>query len=164
MLAPWRSKRSKLLGVTSRFLSFVTRQPWLSFSFSFSSFLLLLFFSIAHDKCVSGKRLDMTPGNPPFQKTVNSSSAKASLAQDFVSQKRSLTDCALMGMTSPPCPPCPLHPSFMSLGAFAPPTGRQPGLHCGVAGAVVGEAGWRFLPRAFHLPSLPCRGWSRAAG
>ena len=83
-------------------------------------FLLLLFFSIAHDKCVSGKRLDMTPGNPPFQKTVNSSSAKASLAQDFVSQKRSLTDCAPMGMTSPPCPPCPLHPSFMSLGAFAP--------------------------------------------
>ena len=83
-------------------------------------FLLLLFLSIAHDKCVSGKRLDMTPGNPPFQKTVNSSSAKASLAQDFVSQKRSLTDCAPMGMTSPPCPPCPLHPSFMSLGAFAP--------------------------------------------
>lgn len=47
---------TELLGVTSGFLFFVRA-----------------------GRC--GCRLAMTPGNPPIHKTVNSSSAKASLAQ-----------------------------------------------------------------------------------
>ena len=68
------------------------------------------------------------------------------------------------GHDQPPMPTMPSSSIIHVSGGICAPTGRQPGLHCGVAGAVVGEAGWRFLPRAFHLPSLPCRGWSRAAG
>ena len=44
----------------------------------------------------------------------------------------------------------------MSLGAFAPSTGRQLGLHCGAGGAVEGEAGTLFTLRP------PC--WPAEAG
>ena len=47
-----------------------------------------------------------------------------------IPRTRSLTDCAPMGMTCPPAHALlPLHPSFMSLGAFAPlngPPARPP--------------------------------------
>ena len=46
----------------------------------------------------------------------------------------------------------------MSLGAFAPSTGRQLGLHCGAGGAVEGEAGTLFTRR----PAPPC--WAEAGG
>ena len=51
----------------------------------------------------------------------------------------------------------PLHPSFMSLGAFAPSTGRQLGLHCGAGGAV--DPGWGRGRDTFY-PAPPC--WAEA--
>ena len=103
----------------------------------------------------------MTPGNPPIHKTVNSSSAKASLAQSMWDSTNGRSQTEPRWAYDPqwvlPMPSCLFIHHSCLWGHLRPSTGRQPGLHCGAGGAVEGEAG-----TLFTRPAPPC--WPAEAG